>query len=107
MSPTAAVPPVEAPPAPPERPGFLAVADVSEVSLVRTEGSPALQVEHARVGVATDDDLSRTGVLLLRQGQACPPGLATLDAVWIRYTVLGMRHEQRIPLAHGPAVRCR
>jgi hypothetical protein len=82
-------------------------ADVTDMSLERTEGSPALQIERARVGVATDDDLEHTGVLVLRQGRSCPPGLATLDALWLRYTVLGMRHEQRIPLVHGPSVRCR
>jgi hypothetical protein len=45
--------------------------------------------------------------LELRQGASCPALRATLDAVWIRYTVLGMRHEQRIPLVDGPSVRCR
>jgi hypothetical protein len=45
--------------------------------------------------------------LELRQGALCPELVARLDAVWIRYTVLGMRHEQRIPLVDGPAVRCR
>jgi hypothetical protein len=82
-------------------------ADVTDVSLVRTEGSPALQVERARAEAFSDDTGEGDSVLLLRQGETCPAGLATLDAVWIRYTVLGMRHEQRIPLRHGPAVRCR
>jgi hypothetical protein len=82
-------------------------ADVTNVSLVRTEGSPALAVESARVTVFDDDTGRGEGELVLRQGQTCPPGLAALDAVWIRYTVLGMRHEQRIPLVDGPAVRCR
>jgi hypothetical protein len=82
-------------------------AGVTDVSLVRTEGSPALAVERARVEVFDEDTGRGEGELVLRQGQTCPPGLATLDAVWIRYTVLGMRHEQRIPLVHGPAVRCR
>jgi hypothetical protein len=82
-------------------------ADVTDMSLVRTEGSPALGVERARVAALDDDTVERRSVLVLRQGQTCPPGLATLDALWVRYTVLGMRHEQRIPLVHGPAVRCR
>jgi hypothetical protein len=82
-------------------------ADVTDMSLVRTEGSPALGVERARVAAFDDDTGKWNSVLVLRQGHACPPGLATLDAIWIHYTVLGMRHEQRIPLAHGPAVRCR
>jgi hypothetical protein len=82
-------------------------ADVTNVSLVRTEGSPAVAVERARVAVFDDDTGEGDSELLLRQGQSCPPGLAKLDAIWIRYTVLGMRHEQRIPLVHGPAVRCR
>ena len=29
-----------------------------------------------------------------------------LDAVWVRYTVLGTREEQRIPLQQPPSVRC-
>jgi hypothetical protein len=83
-----------------------AVAPV-DMSLVRTKGSPALGVERARVVASDDDTADRKSVLVLRQGRTCPPGLATLDALWVRYTVLGMRHEQRIPLVHGPAVRCR
>ena len=37
-----------------------------------------------------------------------PPGrpVAALEAVWIRYTVHGMRHEQRLTLTDPPAVRC-
>jgi hypothetical protein len=82
-------------------------ADVTDMSLVRTEGSPALAVERARLAAFDDDTGRGNSVLVLRQGAICPPGVATLDAIWIRYTVLGMRHEQRIPLQHGPAVRCR
>jgi hypothetical protein len=81
-------------------------AEVGDPELVRVEGSPALHVERARIAISTDD-VFRRSVLVLRQAETCPPGLATLDALWVRYTVLGMRHEQRIPLAHGPAVRCR
>jgi len=43
--------------------------------------------------------------LELRQGRVCPPGLATLDAMWVRCTVLGMRQEQLIPLEQPPGVR--
>ena len=82
-------------------------ADVTDMSLIRTEGSPVLGVERARVVTFDEDTGEGDSVLVLRQGQTCPSGLATMDAVWVRYTVLGMRHEQRIPLAHGPAVRCR
>jgi hypothetical protein len=101
-------------------------AVVSDLELVKTEGSPAIQVERAgsvgQGGIAfrgaaairplsslelRRDDLDDKVALVLRQGQTCPVGVARLDAVWIRYTVLDMRHEQRIPLAHGPAVRCR
>jgi hypothetical protein len=82
-------------------------ADVTNLSLVRTEGSPGLAVERARVEVFDDETGYRSSELLLRQGQTCAAGVARLDAVWIRYTVLGMRHEQRIPLVDGPAVRCR
>ncbi len=82
-------------------------ADVTNLSLVRTEGSPALAVERSQMELFDDDTGDGDSELLLRQGQSCPPGVARLDAVWIRYTVLGMRHEQRIPLADEPAVRCR
>jgi len=82
-------------------------ADVTNLSLVRTEGSPGLAVERARMEVYDEETGYRSGALLLRQGQTCPPGVARLDAVWVRYTVLGMRHEQRIPLVDGPSVRCR
>ena len=45
--------------------------------------------------------------LELRQGRFCPEPRATLDAVWLEYTVRGMRHEQRMPLAgDAPVVRC-
>ena len=74
---------------------------------MRTEGSPGLAVERARMEVYDEETGYRSGALLLRQGQTCPPGVARLDAVWVRYTVLGMRHEQRIPLVDGPSVRCR
>jgi hypothetical protein len=99
---------------------------VSDLELVRTEGSPAILVERAGFagpgGVAIRgraalrplaglelrrDDFDDEIVLALRQGASCPTPVARLDAVWVRYTVLGMRHEQRIPLVHGPAVRCR
>ena len=101
-------------------------AVVHDLELVRTEGSPAIQVE--RVG-ATDpgglafrgaaalrplsglelrrDDFDHPMGLVLRQGASCPAPVARLDAVWLRFTVLGMRHEQRIPVVRGPAVRCR
>jgi hypothetical protein len=81
--------------------------NVTDMSLVRTEGSPVFGVERARLQAFDDGDFEDDSVLVLRQGDACPPGVATLDAIWVRYTVLGMRHEQRIPLVHGPAVRCR
>jgi hypothetical protein len=101
-------------------------AVVHDLELVKTEGSPAIQVE--RVG-RTDgggfafrgeaalrplsglelrrDDFDNQIGLVLRQGASCPTAIARIDAIWVRYTVLGMRHEQRIPLVHGPAVRCR
>jgi hypothetical protein len=101
-------------------------AVVSDVELVRTEGSPAIQVERAGSvgpgGIAfrgaaairplsglelRRDEFDEQIALVLRQGASCPTPVARLNAVWVGYTVLGMRHEQRIPLAHGPAVRCR
>ena len=103
--------------------------EVSDVSIVGVEGSPALQLE--RVGIpakrwtvpergssapplrplAHDYTPSSPGdgdpiALELRQGKLCPPGLAKLDAVRIRYTALNGRHEQRIPLEQPPQVRC-
>jgi hypothetical protein len=101
-------------------------AAVDQFEVVRTEGSPTIQVE--RVGSTgpggipflgarpieplsrvhlTRDEFDEEFALVLRQGATCPTPVARLDALWVRYTVLGMRHEQRIPLAHGPAVRCR
>jgi hypothetical protein len=74
-------------------------AAVTDLEVVKTEGSPALQLERAD----HDDFLT----LRLRQGPTCPTPHPTLDAVWIRYTVYGMRHEQRVPLVNGPSVRCR
>jgi hypothetical protein len=105
-------------------------SSVKDISIVRVEGSPALQLE--RVGVqrrsdcivpegrrTCDPPLGPLGdfriskgsgrepiTLELRQGRLCPPGVARLDAVWVRYTVLGTRQEQRIPLQQPPTVRC-
>lgn len=105
--------------------------EVSDVSVVGVEGSPALQLERVGIeakrwtvpegrhyapppmhplprdytpGDATDDDNAIT--LELRQGKLCPTGVAKLDAVRIRYTLLDGRHEQRIPLSQPPRVRC-
>lgn len=101
----------------------LGAAGVTDLAVVRSEGSPGLQLE--RAGVLANSwgyderrplrplEELRLGsfpdriTLELRQGASCPALRATLDAVWIRYTVLGMRHEQRIPLVDGPSVRCR
>jgi hypothetical protein len=98
-------------------------ATVSDLAVVRSEGSPGLQLD--RAGVLASrwgfgerrplrplDELALGSfpdsvTLELRQGASCPGSRATLDAVWTRYTVLGMRHEQRIPLVDGPSVRCR
>jgi hypothetical protein len=100
---------------------------VSDLSIVGVEGSPALQLE--RFGIEarnwtvedprhpTPPPLHQIGpdyrpsygdpiTLELRQGGVCPSGLAKLDAVRIRYTVLGSRHEQRLPLQRPPQVRC-
>jgi hypothetical protein len=83
---------------------------VSDVSVVGVEGSPPLQLERVR-GL---DDAYRPGpsgsdraiTLELRQSRVCPPGVARLDAVWVRYTLLDGRHEQRIPLRDPPRVSC-
>ncbi|HEX3277862.1 MAG TPA: hypothetical protein VHR40_05040 [Thermoleophilaceae bacterium] len=103
--------------------------EVSDFSIVGVEGSPALQLE--RVGVearnsSVDDpdhpspaplhplgdyapgpDISGGPITLeLREGRVCPTGIAKLDAVRVRYTLLDGRHEQRIPLQQPPQVRC-
>jgi hypothetical protein len=102
-------------------------AAIKDIELVRLEGSPVFQLE--RVGIEPNTwtvpngrwdvppplrpldrwDLYGDGdtvTLELRQGRFCPPGIGKLDAVWIRYTVFGGRHEQRLPLADAPRVRC-
>ena len=101
--------------------------EVSDLSIVRVEGSPTIQLERVGIEARTwsvkdvdhptappmhpvGDDyrpgFSDPITLELRQGKLCPPGLAKLDAVRIRYTVLGSRHEQRLPLQQPPRVRC-
>jgi hypothetical protein len=83
-------------------------ADVTDMAVVRSEGSPALQLERARLSQSLEEgDYDDFATLVLRQGASCPTPVARLDAIWIRYTVLGMEHEQRVPLVRGPAVRCR
>jgi hypothetical protein len=103
-------------------------AAVTDLSIVRVEGEPGLQLE--RIGIEPRSwtvpprgpsapplrplDSGRVWVgiaerpitLELRQGRICPTGLSKLEAIWIRYTVYGGRHEQRIPLEKPPAVRC-
>jgi hypothetical protein len=100
-------------------------ATVTDLEVFKSEGSPALQLERAGV---LDYDWPRLGriplrplagqeldeagydevlTLELRHGRACPPPAGGLNAIWIRYTVLGMEHEQRVPLVDGPSVRCR
>jgi hypothetical protein len=108
-------------------PGCLLLVFVHEppgdLAVVRSEGSPGAQLERAGVLAQVWSASRRRPLkpleelapgsfpdritLELRQGASCAGLRATLDAVWIRYTVLGMRHEQRIPLVDGPTVRCR
>ena len=100
-------------------------ATVTDLAVVRSEGSPALQLD--RAGVLADQWRFREGrplkplagteleegdyddylTLQLRHGSSCPTPVGGLHAVWIRYTVLGMEREQRVPLVDGPSVRCR
>jgi hypothetical protein len=106
-------------------------ATVTDLSIVKLEGSPALQFVRAGVpvrsfswdgpreplphewpmrplsGAELGSQADSYIEIELRQGRACPLGRAELDAVWVRYTVHGMRHEQRIPVDGGPFVRCR
>jgi hypothetical protein len=99
-------------------------ATVTDLEVVKSEGSPALQLERAGVlalgwsrsvrmplrplaGLALDDGDYGRLTLELRHGRACPPPAGALEAIWIRYMVLGMEHEQRVPLVRGPVVRCR
>ena len=83
-------------------------ADVTDIALVRLEGSPVLQLERALDLVTLEaEEFGEPIELELRQGRFCPEPRATLDAVWLEYTVRGMRHEQRMPLAgDAPVVRC-
>ena len=99
--------------------------EMRDLSVVRIEGSPALQLE--RVGFEANEwtptkgrmyspppmsnvdrfQLGRGPITLeLREGKVCPSGIAQLDAVRIRYTLLDGRHEERIPLQEPPQVRC-
>jgi hypothetical protein len=105
--------------------GVVGSATVTDLEVVGSEGSPALQLERAGVldynwsrsvrmplrplaGLELDkDDYDSFLTLELRHGRACPPPAGGLDAIWIRYTALGMEHEQRIPLVDGPSVACR
>jgi hypothetical protein len=98
-------------------------ADVTDMVVVSSEGSPALQLERAGVlarafstrgpleplaGATLErDEYDDSVTLELRHGSSCPTPVGRLDAIWIRYTVLGMEHEQRVPLVDGPSVRCR
>jgi hypothetical protein len=99
-------------------------ATVTELEVVGSEGSPALQLERAGVldddwarpgrvplrplgGLELDEDSYNVLTLELRHGGACPPPAGGIDAIRIRYTVLGMEHEQRVPLIDSPVVRCR
>jgi hypothetical protein len=97
---------------------------VTDASIVRLEGSPVLQLERAGFeggectvpkGQETCEAPLRTVrsfragqtiTLELRQGRLCPPGIAGLDAIWLRYTILDTRQEQRLQLRHSPRVRC-
>jgi hypothetical protein len=100
-------------------------AEVTDMAVIRSEGSPPLQLDRAGVlaydwphgirrplrplaGMRLErDDYDDAVTLELRQGSSCLAPAGGLDAIWIRYTVLGMEHEQRVPLVDGPVVRCR
>ena len=96
---------------------------VTDLAVVRSEGSPGLQLDRAGVVANRWNAGERRP---LRPLEELPPGSfpdrATLELRQGRrvrafgarstpsgsgYTVLGMRHEQRIPLVDGPSVRCR
>lgn len=104
-------------------------AAVSDVSISRVEAAPPLQLERVGVEVGSEcvvpegrktcelplrplgdyrptDSTREPITLVLRQGRVCPPGIATVEAVWVRYIVFDTRQEQRIPLRYPPAVRC-
>jgi hypothetical protein len=98
-------------------------ATITGLSVVKAEGSPALQLDRAGIqespwaprgalGTLAGEEIESGEresflTLELRHGSSCPTPVGRLDAVWLRYTVLGMEHEQRVPLVHGPSVRCR
>jgi hypothetical protein len=101
---------------------------MKDLSIVRVEGSPALQLERVGIeanewtvkdidhptpppmrrlaGYRLDSGSSNEITLELRQGRLCPAGVARLDAVWVGYEVFGTRQEQRIALDESPGVRC-
>ena len=109
-------------------------ARVTDIEFTRAEGSPALQLERAgtpqpgpvpegpgdraetvlrpSAGMVVEpgrgllDGPSSDLELELRQGRLCTTPVARLDAIWIRYRVLGGWHEQRLPLDPPPSVRC-
>jgi hypothetical protein len=97
---------------------------VTDASIARLEGSPVLQLERAGIEgnqctvpkgqqtcevplrTARSFEPGQTITLELRQGRLCPPGIARLDAIWLRYTILDTRQEQRLQLPQSPTVRC-
>jgi hypothetical protein len=82
-------------------------AAVTDLEVVKTEGSPALQLERALAPAELGgDDQDHFLTLQLRQGPTCPARPAALESLWVRYDVLGTRQEQRVPLVNGPSVRC-
>jgi hypothetical protein len=94
------------------------VVDVDDLVVIGVEGSPVFQLD-AVLGqpVLSGDpkpleaiDLpsraTRRLTLEFHQGPQCPERTGTLDAVRLRYSVLGGTYVERIPLGDPPTIHC-
>ncbi len=100
--------------------GLFAVGDLA---LTGIEGSPVFQLE--RIGIVGNGGSSagrgalrplgelelparetRYLVVEFRQGRECSEATAQLDAVRLRFGVLGGTFDERVPLVDKPTIRC-
>jgi hypothetical protein len=101
----------------------LGPSDPKDLALLAVEGNPVFQVQtvgfggsganpHPPAALKPLDQLelptraTRYVVLEFRQGPTCVGSTAELDAVRLRYAVLGGTFEERMPLADPPTIRC-
>jgi hypothetical protein len=97
--------------------------DVDDVTLTAVEGDPVFQLEFAGLRGAGRTPWVRGAlnplsevrlparetrylVLEFRQGRTCVGPTAQLDAVRLRFSVLGGAFEERLPLLDPPTIRC-